>query len=79
MLFFFCRETQLQDVTLACEDTQMSSFRALIALVYPVIEYVLKDSDKEDLIIILPDFSKTEIDQHIICVSMVKLKSIHQI
>ena len=64
-LVFFCRETKLQDVTLSCEDCQMSSLRALIALVYPILEDVLKDSDEEDLILILPDFSKTEIDQRI--------------
>ena len=44
----------------------MSSFRALIALVYPILEDVLKDSDEEDLTLILPDFSKIEIDQRII-------------
>ena len=64
-LVILCRETQLHDVTLACEDGQIYSFRALIALVYPILEDVLKDSDEEDLVIILPDFSKKEVDQRI--------------
>ena len=43
----------------------MSSFRALLALVYPIIEDVLKDSNEENLILIMPDFSKVEINHRI--------------
>ena len=64
-LVSFCGETNLQDITLACEDGKMFSFRALLALVYPIIEDVLKDSDEEDLILIMPDFSKVEIRHRI--------------
>ena len=56
-----CNDTVLHDVTLACNDGQMQSSRALLALAYSPLMEVLKNREEETLVLIMPDFSQAEI------------------
>ena len=54
-------DTVFHDVTLACNDGRMKSARALLALAYSPLMEVLKNREDETLVLIMPDFSQSEI------------------